>query len=767
MSSIAPGIYTRTIDQSAFEPDPGIRTLVSLHTIFSPRGPDNVIQTFGVNSKDKILKYYGMPNFNKYGQSYHTACQWAGEGYETAICRLLPSDATYANILFKYRKTKETLTEVKTATSYNGTDAVAFIEVKSLENVSVGQKIAVTGWYKSDEVTKVMTAAVYTNTALKEFEVVSLDGLEANMKIFIGDNEVTIKDVIPADATNGTNNKITIKESTITATVAKDTSIVKKVEEEKLFTIREVIDEGMPKLENGFSANGPFKIKTKEELRLNIEVDAPIIKRTKSVVTDFLPNANEVTKFKTEVEKPVDNLSEEVIEIPFLAIYPVGRGVDYNKLSLQIMRDSEASDQYKEFAVYTMRVFDRQSENGVDTLIGGEEFQFSFYPDAQDVNGRFLFFKDIIEEYSKYIQFIFSDYKFKQILCDLYDLDIDTASDAEIYSKDFLQNNIKFADNTQNRFNGGTDGSLWTKEGAINWGSKEEIESGALTNATNLMIAFYNGSLDKKLLDRKWVRCKYIWDNGYPVSVKNAMAELTKTGRPDIRFIADTGFATKEEEEIAFRKNVFTLDHCNTSIYPNNGIAIDKFTNKKINVTSTYNVCKLFAKVKNGLGPHYAVAGKNANGILDEMVKIAYSPSTLEYKEQFTKHQLNTIIQDPLGIFIYENLTAQKSLSAKQETHIVDTLQVIDVELSDFCEKYLFTLRITDENLKTVESEISQFLSKWVNNKACEFITVKVSATPQQRANRSATANISLKFAGILKIMYLNFTVLGEGSARA
>lgn len=773
----APGVYFNTIDDSFYQADSTEKTLVSLHTIFSPRGPDNKIVTFGTNASESIKRYYGEPKFNKYGQSYHTAMQWADEGYETSICRLLPDDATYANIVFSYKKSKDLLFNIEKKAEYNDDLQVAIeeIEVPSLDKLRVGMKLWLTGWYKSDIITQVKTEATYTSTPIREIEVKSVDGLKEGMVIFIDgiDSPVTISKVVPGDGAL-TADKIRIKESTIISTVNANATIKEKVSNYAQYTISELIDEGVADSDQEWSKTGPFKIKFVEELKMTIEASTPVYLKENKVVVSSVKGANNSTilsdlfneKIYTEVTPGFTSIKDEEVEIPFLVFYPYGRGVDYNKLSLQLFVDNSVEDTYTDFKVYCLRVYDRKTDNGTDVALSNEDFQFSFYPDAMDVNMTSLFIEDVLKIYSKYIQFFLSDYRLRLILCDMYGLDISEAQDYEIYSKDILQGNLAFNDINNNRFKNGSDGSLWTEDGSLNWGSDEDIESGALNNATNLLKSFYNGSLDQRLLDRKVIRAKYIWDNNYPIEVKRAMTTLVSTGRPDIRYIADTRMQVKEEGELNFRKNVFNVDHCNVTIYPNNGIVKDKYTGKKIQVTSTYNLAKIYAKVKNKLGPHYAIAGYNEKGRMDEMISLAYSPNQ-EYRNEFTKNQLNTIMSDPSGFYVMENITSQKQSSALQQNHIADTLQVIEVETADYCEKYLFNLRITDYNLTVVQGELSSFLSKWVANGACEWIDVKVEASDLQRSQQKVVANVSLKFASIAKQIELNFIVKGEGSSPA
>lgn len=665
-SNIAPGVYSSTIDKSFYTSESSVRTIMSLHTIFSPRGPDNIIVQFKSGAKEKLLEYFGTPKFSKYGQSYHTALQWAEQGYETAVCRLLPTDATYANIVLYYSKSEEELTTIKTR--HDGSSETLFINDAS--------------------------------------------NLKSGMKVWINDKEYEVKSVDKDEAGLGADQSVTM-----TATV-EDT----------------------------------------------IEVGARLLLRKKEIKVKSKENANGKAQLENIIKTANANniKNNDGVEIPFMVFYPYGRGVDYNKFSIQITKNIDAEDSYKDFAVYNLRLYDRNNK-GLDILI--EDLSFSFYPDALDSNGSNIDLITTLNLYSTNIQMISSDLLIKQIICDMYGLDHLTAEDYEIYPKDIFGGMNVLEDNSNGRLCNGSDGSLWKEDGTMNWGTDEEIELGDLTNATNLLRAFYNCTIDKNLLDKRWVPAKYIWDNNYPISVKLAMASLVSGQRDDIRAVLDTCVHGAEIGDLNYRDKQLTVNNCNVVIYPNNGITQDKYSNQKITVTSTYNVCKLYAKVKNTYGPHYVVGGYNEKGLMDEMASIAYSP-TQEYRNQFTKKQLNTIINDPDGIYVMENITSQKETTALQQNHIADALQYIKRDTEDYARKYVLDLRLTDESLMQVKNELGVYLEKWVSNGACEWIDVQVTATALERAQQKCNCNINLKFVGIAKQINLNFIVNGEGSSK-
>lgn len=671
-NNVAPGVYSTTIDQSFISTEYSATTVSALFPIFSQRGPDNIIKNYKAGSTALIKRVYGEPRFSKFGQTYHNALQWASQNCDISICRLLPPDATYANVLFIYKKTKTQMTELFEEFTYS--------------------------------------ALVPSNV----IKVNSIDGIEKGMVLTIDDIDYTVESV------NDTGTK------SITMT---------------------------------------------ENIGVTITIGTPVYFRKKEISTKSISDATTIEKLKEGMNFTGDIKADDV-EVPFLLVYPLGRGEDYNKYSLTLTIDTDYEDTYKEFKVYDLKLYDKKEMTGVDFAVNDEEFQFSFFSDAANVNGTSLYISDVVNDYSTYLNIEYNEYIYKNIVCDMFGLDIDTASYIDIFNKDVLQGSFKFEDKNNARFSGGSDGSIWTKEGTINMGTDSEVtgtdqhgadKSQDLKYGRNLLRSFFNGEIDPLITNRKWVPVKYIFDANFNKEIKMAISSLVSGLRDDVRYICDTGFVASPQGELIFRDS-FPIDNCNVAIYPNNGYVMDPYSTRKIKVTSTYNLCKLYAKVRTTYGYHYAIGGYNERGQLDEMTDLAYSPN-LEFRNQFTKNQLNTIVADPKGVFVLENITTQKAASHLQQNHIADTLQVIRVETEDFCEKYVLDLRLTDQRLKEVEGEIYTNLSKWVDNGACEWIEVSVTASRRDKELQRAKANINLKFVGIAKIIELAFNVMGENAS--
>jgi hypothetical protein len=93
-----PSVATRIIDNSqVFQTAQGTTKLFVAFR--SPLGVDNQIVEYG--SEAEFLFKTGVPNLSKYGQAAYNAAQWLRGGGGVYGLRILPDDATFANVMAK------------------------------------------------------------------------------------------------------------------------------------------------------------------------------------------------------------------------------------------------------------------------------------------------------------------------------------------------------------------------------------------------------------------------------------------------------------------------------------------------------------------------------------------------------------------------------------------------------------------------------------------------------------------------------------------
>jgi hypothetical protein len=575
---ISPGVYSKVVDQSYYIQENLSSGYFALQPFFSKRGPDNIIKTF--DSLTKFEKVYGEGDFSKYGQAYLMAATYLKTKTPVQCCRLMPVDATFANLVLSYDMTP------------------------------------------TDPSERDVIRGSYTNAA--SFEV--MDGL---------------------------------------------------------------------------------------------------LRTPSSTKNDFV------------------------------VLFPIGRGKDYSKMSITIIRNHALDNTYT-CPMYTIQVWDKD-KNQNPYPIEGEGFDVSLDPDAVDVTGESVFIEHIISKYSESVCCLFDVDSYISIVMDRFELtDVD-----EVWDKDLLSTLPDLNDNTKNYFLNGSDGSLLDSSGRkLNWygPSNATQDDIYMKCARSLLVEFFKGTIDSRILNRKNVPAKYIFDGNFPIQVKEEIHNFNINWRPDIAPIYDTNIQATAEQELDWRKNVFPIDTKWASIYANNYEVKDTYSGKSIRVSSTVKVAEKFGYVKNMYGINKVVAGYTDRGSITGIERLKYNPSPLEL-DNFYLAQINPIINDPKkGYAIFGNLTTQKRASALQNRNIVDTLQVIDVELSDFSEDYIFE-NLTESVLTDIKSKVEDYFVKWETNEALEKVTVQVYATAMDKKRKIVRVNVELNFTSIIEKILFTFLV--------
>ena len=342
-------------------------------------------------------------------------------------------------------------------------------------------------------------------------------------------------------------------------------------------------------------------------------------------------------------------------------------------------------------------------------------YTVSFDKDATDLSGESMFIADVINKYSDLIRVDVNDEKLEGKLLSLIRDNVNPeVSVIDVFNYDFLGETLE----TQVSFKGGSEGSLVKPNGRVDLDVRNE-----------LLIEFFTGLIDPKILNLKEISGKIVFDANYPTPVKNILSSFTDTIRPDIFALLSSGFQANEKQELDFRSNDLTIDNRAASIFINNYETYDIYSGKYIRVPSIYDVVYNVSRSFNQNGVHIAVAGYNPRGLITGLKSdtLAYNPP-LAYTDQFYLKQLNPIIKDPTGTYIFGMLTTQKKASALQNMPVVNMIQVMDVELGIFSQQYLFE-QLTPEVMDDLRNKIVDYFVKWFANNGVESVDVNVYAT--------------------------------------
>lgn len=101
MKYLHPNVESRVIDNSDAAIAGGGGSTALFAPFFSDLGEDNRLREY--SNLSEFIKNYGNPSISKYGQSQYNAAQWLANGGRVYALRLLPDDATYANLLLKIK----------------------------------------------------------------------------------------------------------------------------------------------------------------------------------------------------------------------------------------------------------------------------------------------------------------------------------------------------------------------------------------------------------------------------------------------------------------------------------------------------------------------------------------------------------------------------------------------------------------------------------------------------------------------------------------
>lgn len=431
-------------------------------------------------------------------------------------------------------------------------------------------------------------------------------------------------------------------------------------------------------------------------------------------------------------------------DLPFLTLYPTGRGLDYNKLTIKFEENLSFKDTF-DFKIYDLTIFD-VSSTGSDIVLESN-ISFSLKPSAVDLSGASMFLPDVLNDYASIIR---ADVNFSQIITDKLisylsgktgiNITFDTLFNYDILG-DIIDTDIKFE--------GGSNGSLLdtTFNRLV-----PEI-------ASSLINEFYLGSIDPKILNPKEVDASFVFDIALPLNNKYDISDFTKYTRNDVFAYLTDSYSRNEEALLDFRLDDFNVDNRFASLRAGSGVAFDDYSGQYISVPYLYQIIQSISYNTRELGVHIPNAGYDSRGIVTgiKAETHAFSPTKL-YEDKFYLNQINHPVKEIDGIFYLSTRTLQKYNSSLSNESIVQTVQEIQRDTERMGKLYMIKL-ITESLLTDIDSDYKNYFSKWITNGALETANVYVISNRIDRKNNRVRVFFELTFSGILEKLILNTIV--------
>jgi len=529
-------------------------------------------------------------------------------------------------------------------------------------------------------------------------------GLYYALKAALYSSEVYITRLLPEDATYA-NKKIKIDTSDFAEVVqvqsdVKDSDTIPLTSDKvDLFNIGDKIYFGND-YKNIYEVVDVIKDDTTSTYQIKIDKNVTVpagteIHKVPRLIVNSVANANDTSELEGAL------LSDDSLFV----LYPIGRGEYYNKLQVVFVRntsfeylyvDKEGNPLYP-YMFYDVYIYEVQEDGGIKLV--EDPITVSLAPQAADgtvfrhpTTGKELFIETRINEDSDTLRCIFNH----NLISDI----VGTGpTDTRALVARYIFNTLN---EQELQFENGSDGSLFTSSGALNW-----------TVAKSLLISCYRGELNDeiaKLLDTnyQYYLIDYVPDCGYPVEVKAAIREFCDI-REDCLGIISTPNNSKYTQDLEARLNDLPYNSYNVIIYSQYREIFDPYTGKKIQVPASYHALEAHLHVDNTMGIAEPVAMFKA--MLQEPAKLVYSP-LFSQANDLASVQVNPTVQEPDGTYIPTQYTAYKRFSILQRAHAVKVLHKFRKDIKKLL-KPLLQRKATPDVIKDAKRRIEKYLSEW------------------------------------------------------
>lgn len=451
--------------------------------------------------------------------------------------------------------------------------------------------------------------------------------------------------------------------------------------------------------------------------------------------------------------------------IPLGVIIPKGRGEAYNTLGVRFTLRDDLDDTYS-FRTYNIYVTDLDALGNPVEVEG--PFIVSMDPEGVSKSRESLYWANVLNKYSTLVEVV--DYRkgFEQAAEYLTDgTEVNPASIDLLFGRMLTTEQAEALGSITWRTPANKD-----EVGVINVENAElplmdVNETSRLQNGTSgewtggdteesLLVKAFTGLIDSTLLDKTAIEIDVMLDANYPLSVKNAMNSLATSLRGDCIAIDDVGFQANEQQTLAFRKDNLTISHHNVAIFAHDMVVYDPYNGQNIKVTSPYVLAGKIPTNDREFGIQYTFVGPR-RGTVSGVENINFFPNPT-WKEALYKAKVNYIERDPRKINFASQATSQVQNSALSDINNVRVLLKIRREVEKMMADYRMEFNDSGTHA-SMSYDLNQYLSGWVNNRACSVATGSVSASDYDRQQRIARVNIQLQFTGILERIAVSIVI--------
>lgn len=448
-------------------------------------------------------------------------------------------------------------------------------------------------------------------------------------------------------------------------------------------------------------------------------------------------------------------------ETPLCFIIPKGRGENYNGYGFRLSLRSDYDNTYN-FRTYNLSVTVKDS-TGADVVVEGP-YIVSFDPEAKDKSRQSIYYANIINKYSQYIEILDNRSAFETVSefvvgdsgADPQKVDIIFGQERAVTPAETIHANIVWksssvetGDPSYNATAANFNNIQYLTEGSEGTWSGGNEESA-------LLVKGYSGVLAPEILDKQQYEIDVLLDGNNEVAVKNAMSDLCSEQRGDCIAILDCSFQGDAQQTIDYRTTNISMSTYFTAIFGQHMNVYDEYNGETITVTSTYFLASMIPSNDDQYGIQWTFVGPR-RGVISGFTDINFYPNE-PWKEKLYLAQVNYIERDPKKISFATQLTSQASRSALSYINNVRVLLRIRREV----EKMMADYRQEFQDNTTYDSmsyNLNNYLQQWVANRACSSISGTVYASDYDKQQSIARVKVELVFTGVIERIAIDLVV--------
>ncbi len=273
------------------------------------------------------------------------------------------------------------------------------------------------------------------------------------------------------------------------------------------------------------------------------------------------------------------------------------------------------------------------------------------------------------------------------------------------------------------------------------------------------IVSGYAGSIDPDVYNKRLFQVDLLFNSNQHVSINGAIASFVETRGDCFAVLGMSVTDTKTYPvKLSSLLSGYNYDSYRIALFTQHFNEVNKYTGKRMDVSSTYHVAKKLVSGDVRNGSHKAIAGKVYGIVGGKDMNVSFIPNDPQEEELYI-NKVNYFIKDRQNTRIHTQLTSQNKNSPLSDIPTIRTLLKTIREVEQISELYQYSDISDPKQMEALQGAINNILARKVLEGAYSVATALVYSSDYDMLRKKARVRVELTSPKFLEQILLDWMI--------